>query len=145
MVSKIQDRDFIKQLFENSAFRKLIDIEFLESNDGYAEVAFQLDPKKHWNTNEMTHGGVYASLLDAASGLSVRSKLKSNQSLATVNLSINYTKAVTKGKLIARSTVITFGRKIATAKAEIFNEDNEFIANSISTFVIMTKRGNRDA
>ena len=145
MVSRIQDKEFIKNLFDNSAFRKLLDIDFVDSNDGYAEAELQLDPNKHWNTNEMTHGGVYASLLDAVSGLSVRSKLKRNQSLSTVNISINYTKAVTKGKLIARSTVITFGRRIATAEAEIFNKDNQLVANSISTFVIITKRGNGDA
>src|SRR5699024_5206847 len=145
MSVELQDEKFIRHLHGNSTFGQLLDIQFVESIEGYAEVLLQLDPNKHWNTNDMVHGGVYASLLDTVSGLSVRTKLQVDKSLSTINISINYTKAITDGNLIAKSKIVTFGKQIATVKVEIFNENTELIANSISTFVIITKRGNTDA
>ena len=78
-----------------------------------------------------------ASLLDTASGMSVRSLLDESETIATINLSINFLRPGFSGKLTAKGHVKSKGKKMATVEAELYDEKNKLLANSIGTFAIL--------
>ena len=90
-----------------------------EVEAGQATLYMEILPEKHMNTNQSLHGGVMASLLDTASGMSVRSLLDESETIATINLSINFLRPGFSGKLTAKGHVKSKGKKMATVEAEL--------------------------
>ncbi|MBD3110458.1 PaaI family thioesterase [Bacillus sp. AGMB 02131] len=131
---------YLKELFLNAPFSETLNIIGTEAEPGQATLYMEIKPDKHMNTNQTLHGGVTASLLDTASGMSVRTLLDETETIATVNLSINFLKPGFSGKLTAKGHVKSKGKKMATVEAEVFDENNNLLANSIGTFVILQKK-----
>lgn len=131
---------YLKDLFLNAPFSETLNITGTEAEPGQATLYMEIKRDKHMNTNQTLHGGVTASLLDTASGMSVRTLLDETETIATVNLSINFLKPGFSGKLTAKGRVKSKGKKMATVEAEVFDEKNNLLANSIATFVILPKK-----
>lgn len=131
---------YLKDIFLNSTFSETLNITGTEVEAGQATLYMEILPEKHMNTNQSLHGGVMASLLDTASGMSVRSLLDESETIATVNLSINFLRPGFSGKLTAKGHVKSKGRKMATVEAELVDEKNKLLANSIGTFAILPIR-----
>ena len=130
---------YLKDIFLNSTFSETLNIIGSEVEAGQATLYMKILPEKHMNTNQSLHGGVMASLLDTASGMSVRSLLDESETIATINLSINFLRPGFSGKLTAKGHVKSKGKKMATVEAELYDEKNKLLANSIGTFAILPK------
>ena len=128
---------YLKNIFLNSSFSETLNIIGTELEAGQATLYMEILPEKHMNTNQSLHGGVMASLLDTASGMSVRSLLDESETIATINLSINFLRPGFSGKLTAKGHVKSKGKKMATVEAELYDEKNKILANSIGTFAIL--------
>ena len=128
---------YLKNIFLNSSFSETLNIIGTELEAGQATLYMEILPEKHMNTNQSLHGGVMASLLDTASGMSVRSLLDESETIATINLSINFLRPGFSGKLTAKGHVKSKGKKMATVEAELYDEKNKLLANSIGTFAIL--------
>ena len=130
----------LKDIFLSATFSETLNIIGAEVEAGQATFYMEILPEKHMNTNQSLHGGVMASLLDTASGMSVRSVLEESETSATVNLSINFLRPCFSGKLTAKGRVKSKGKKMATVEAELYDEKNKLLANSIGTFAILQKK-----
>lgn len=130
---------YLKDIFVNAPFSKTLNITGAGVEPGHATLYMEIKPDKHMNTNQSLHGGVTASLLDTVSGMSVRSLLDETETIATVNLSINFLRPGFTGKLVAKGHVKSKGKKMATVEAEVYDEKNVLLGNSIATFMILTK------
>lgn len=130
----------LKDIFLSATFSETLNIIGAEVEAGQATFYMEILPEKHMNTNQSLHGGVMASLLDTASGMSVRSLLEESETSATVNLSINFLRPCFSGKLTAKGHVKSKGKKMATVEAELYDEKNKLLANSIGTFAILQKK-----
>ena len=130
---------YLKDIFLNSTFSETLNIIGTEVEAGQATLYMKILPEKHMNTNQSLHGGVMASLLDTASGMSVRSLLDESETIATINLSVNFLRPGFSGKLTAKGHVKSKGKKMATVEAELYDEKNKLLANSIGTFAILPK------
>ena len=128
---------YLRNIFLNSSFSETLNIIGTELEAGQATLYMEILPEKHMNTNQSLHGGVMASLLDTASGMSVRSLLDESETIATINLSINFLRPGFSGKLTAKGHVKSKGKKMATVEAELYDEKNKLLANSIGTFAIL--------
>jgi len=128
---------YLRNIFLNSSFSETLNIIGTELEEGQATLYMEILPEKHMNTNQSLHGGVMASLLDTASGMSVRSLLDESETIATINLSINFLRPGFSGKLTAKGHVKSKGKKMATVEAELYDEKNKLLANSIGTFAIL--------
>ena len=130
---------YLKDAFLNSPFSETLNIIWTDVEAGQATLYMEILPEKHMNTNQSLHGGVMASLLDTASGMSVRSLLDESETIATINLSINFLRPGFSGKLTAKGHVKSKGKKMATVEAELYDDKNKLLANSIGTFMILLK------
>ncbi|MFI9401240.1 PaaI family thioesterase [Nocardia sp. NPDC052316] len=108
------------------------------------KVVFALRTRPEFaNPLGTTHGGICATLLDSVMGCAVHSTLEAGVGYTTLELKINYIRAVpTDGqRLIATGTTIHVGRTTATAEGRVVDEQGRLVAHATTTCVIF--RGNR--
>ncbi|HYM30293.1 MAG TPA: PaaI family thioesterase [Candidatus Cybelea sp.] len=92
----------------------------------------------HYNPLGTVHGGFAATMLDSALGCSVHSTLKAGFGYTTVELKINYVRAMTAktGRVICEGRIISVGSRIATAEARLTGADGKLYAHGTTTCLI---------
>lgn len=93
----------------------------------------------HLNGNGTLHGGVYASLIDNAMGLSVAALVGFRT--ATIALNVSFLGAVREGRIVCESQVVHRTRRIATVEAKVHDGEGNLVAMGTGTFRIFEKRG----
>ena len=96
------------------------------------------------NSRSDVHGGVIASLLDAAMSVAVRSALSRAHSATTVSMTINYVTAG-RGTLIARGQVVRRGRTIASVEAKATDSGGNVVAHAVGTMRIIAPQADNRA
>lgn len=129
--------DEIYELFKLSPFIEDVGIEMKRTDDG--KIYLQLDVKnKHLNMNDITHGGVLATLLDVVLGMTIIDETKSRG--VTMNLNINYLGQSFAGKRVfAMAEIVQRGNQIVTAEADVYTKDNQLLCKGIATFKLINK------
>jgi uncharacterized protein (TIGR00369 family) len=85
-------------------------------------VQFSFEPAEyHYNPIGSVHGGVYATLLDSATGCAVHSTLPAGVGYTTTDLQVRYVRGITRdtGRILCEGTVVHRGRTLATAEARV--------------------------
>jgi uncharacterized protein (TIGR00369 family) len=102
-------------------------------------AVFTMEPGEHlYNPIGSVHGGILATLLDSALGCAVHSKLPAGVGYTTVDLAVTYLRPVTRdtGRLTCDAETIHTGRKIATARARIVDDEGRLYATATATCLI---------
>jgi uncharacterized protein (TIGR00369 family) len=88
------------------------------------------------------HGGAYATMLDTACGVAIRSRLDMDKFAghATLELKTSYLKAGTPGDYLAKGQVQRIGKSIAFADATLYNSDNELVGSASATFILRPRK-----
>jgi uncharacterized protein (TIGR00369 family) len=103
-------------------------------------VAFTVEPREfHYNPIGVVHGGLAATLCDSAMGCAVHSTLPARTGYTTIELKVNYIRALTKdtGRVRCEGKTIAVGGRIATAEAHIVDADGTLYAHATTTCLIM--------
>ena len=129
----------LMDMINHSPYFKLLGMSVTEMDIGYSKVVIDLE-KGHQNHFGVIHGGVYASLIDAATYLSVYCQLDENVGLTTVDLSVNNLYPISKGKLIVEGKSIKIGRTICLAEAYIKDTNNKLIAHGTSKVMVLSDK-----
>jgi uncharacterized protein (TIGR00369 family) len=89
------------------------------------------------------HGGIAATLLDSVLGSAVHTTLPAGVSHSTLELKVNYIRAVqTDGqKLIAEGNIVHAGRRTATAEGKVLDSRGKLIAHGTTTCIILGPEG----
>lgn len=85
------------------------------------------------NSRGEVHGGVVASLLDAAMGTAIRTLLKPGEATTTASLTVNYLQPG-KGTLTARGKVMRAGRVLVSVEASVTDTAGTLVAHAVGTF-----------
>jgi len=88
------------------------------------------------NSRGEVHGGVVASMLDAAMGVAVRSLLTTGEGATTVSLTVNYLEPG-RATLIAQGRVVRSGRTLASAEATVKDVSGRAVAHAVGTLRII--------
>lgn len=83
------------------------------------------------------HGGVLATLIDAAVGSAIRSTLSEEQAAATVDLDVSYLKPGKGTHLIAKGSLIHKSRTMAFGTAEIYDETGQMVVYGKATYKLL--------
>ena len=103
-------------------------------------VAFQGKPLfRHYNPLGSVHGGWIATLLDSAVACAVHSTLPVGKTYTTVELKINYVKALTDKVPLVRAVgqVIHTGGRMGTADGRLVGPDGTLYAHASTTCFIL--------
>src|SRR2546421_5138723 len=88
---------------------------------GHAVFELQAD-ERHHNPMGTLHGGIYCDLADAAMGYAYAATLKEGEVFTTVELKINFLRAVRKATLTAEAKVVKAGRTLGYVECEVKDE-----------------------
>lgn len=116
-----------------------LDFRIVQVERGY--TAFAGNPKfEYYNPLGTVHGGYAAALLDSCMACAVHSTLEAGYSYATVEIKINYVRAITfsTGVVRAEGKVINSGKRIATAEGRLFDEAGKLYAHGTTTCLILS-------
>lgn len=104
------------------------------------DCVFAFTPQEfHYNPIGCVHGGVISTLLDSAMGCTLQSLLPQGSGYTTLELKVNFLKAITTktGKLKATGKIIHAGSRTALVEAQLTDENNIVYAHGVSTCLIL--------
>jgi len=104
------------------------------------EVIFSFQPQEfHYNPIGSVHGGVISAILDSAMGCSLHSLLPAGVGYTTLELKVNFLKAVNiqSGILKATGKVIYSGSRTALTEARLTDDKGVVYAHATSTCMIL--------
>ncbi|NRF70888.1 PaaI family thioesterase [Aquincola sp. S2] len=109
----------------------------VEVRPGHA--AFQGRPQAaHYNPLGTVHGGWIATLLDSAVACAVHSTLAPGKAYTTLELKVNYVKALTDKVPLVRALgdVISVGARVGTSEGRLIGPDGTLYAHATTTCLI---------
>ena len=98
--------------------------------------------RQHENPMGTMHGGMLATLVDTAMGCAVSSTLAEDEAFTTLELGMNFVRAVTKetGRITAVGNLVHRGGRVATTEARVHDDDGNLYAHATSTCLISRSR-----
>ena len=88
---------------------------------------------RHHNPMGTLHGGVYCDLADAAMGYAYAATLSKGETFTTVELKINFLRAVRAGTLTAEARVVKAGSTLGYLECDVKDQTGRLIARAAST------------
>ena len=144
MSMKTSNPEYIKQIREivsTSPYFELLSMKLVDVGIGYSSVEINL-AQKHLQPFGFVHGGVFASIIDAASFWSLYYEIEDpDTGLTTVDLKLNYLAPAVSGKLIAKGRQIKLGRTLGYADAEVTDAEGRILAHGSSTVILLPGQG----
>jgi uncharacterized protein (TIGR00369 family) len=103
---------------------------------GTSLLEVQLE-EKHLQPFGNVHGGVMASVVDAATFWAVFPQVERGKGLTTVEIKVNYLAPVQKGKLVAHGQSIKLGRTLALGEARITDSKGKLVSHGTATMMVL--------
>ncbi|NVM19963.1 MAG: PaaI family thioesterase [Candidatus Lokiarchaeota archaeon] len=121
-------------------FGDLIGLNFTKLEKGYSQCTLEVVDKL-LNPHKVVHGGVLYSMADTGMGAAAYTILGKNELCATIEIKINYFKAIKAGVLTCNTNVIHQGKKLVTMDSEVLN-DGQIVAKALGTYSIFKTKNN---
>ena len=134
-----QLKELAQYFDEEVTFSKHIGAKVEEVEPGWAVVRIDIEDV-HLNGAGTLHGGVYASLMDNAMGLSVLALVGTRT--ATIEMNTHFLGSVNGGRIVCRSEVVHRTRRTATAESKVYGPDGDLVAMGTAAFRVFEKKGN---
>jgi uncharacterized protein (TIGR00369 family) len=99
---------------------------------GHASFEMEAD-ERHHNPMGTLHGGIYCDLADAAMGYAYAATLAEDETFTTIELKINFLRAVRKATLIAEARVVKAGSTLGYVECEVKDQTGKMVAKAAST------------
>jgi len=89
------------------------------------------------NLAGLLHGGVTATMADAAVGIAIASHFRGSRRTTTVELKINYLRPIAEGKATARARLLRVGVHLCVGRVDIFDNGRNLAATAIVTYILL--------
>jgi uncharacterized protein (TIGR00369 family) len=119
-----------------SPFFTLISMHITDLDWGESRLEMVVE-EKHFQPYGMVHGGVYASVVDAAAFWAVYPQVDEDLGITTIELKLNYLAPVSSGSLIAKGKSIKVGKSICLAEAWVEDETGKLLAHGTETMMVL--------
>src|SRR3954447_19109770 len=117
---------------------RLLGMRLAAIEPGRAVFEMEAD-ERHHNPMGTMHGGVYCDLADAAMGYAYRATLAQGESFTTVELKINFLRAVRLGKVTAEAKVVKAGATLGYVECDVRDDAGRLVARAASTCIKLKK------
>ncbi|MCC6293096.1 MAG: PaaI family thioesterase [Bryobacterales bacterium] len=117
-------------------FNQFLGIEVRARHDDGMTIRVALRPEL-MNIAGVAHGGVTATMADAAAGMGLMHLLGGRRAVTTTELKINYLLPVTGAWLEARAKFVRRGRTLAVAQVELTDDQSRLVAIALVTYMIL--------
>jgi uncharacterized protein (TIGR00369 family) len=129
-------KETIAKIVNRSPYFLLLSMQIKDLQWGVSLLEVELE-EKHLQPFGGVHGGVMASVVDAAAFWAAFPQVENGMGLTTVEIKINYLAPIQKGKLIAMGRCIKMGKSIALGEAVVKDEGEKLIAHGTATMMVV--------
>ncbi len=126
----------VAKVVNQSPYFSLLSMVIKDLQWGVSLLEIQL-AERHLQPFGFVHGGVIASLMDAATFWAVFPQVEKGLGLTTVEIKVNFLAPTQKGKLIAKGRCIRLGKTLALGDAEIRNDEGGLVAHGTATMMVV--------
>ena len=126
----------LAMIVNSCPYFSLLSMEIKDLQWGTSLLEVQLE-EKHLQPFGMVHGGVIASVIDAAAFWAVFPQVEKGKGLTTVEMKINYLAPAQKGKLLAQGRCIKMGRSLALGEAQVKDSNGILVAHGTATMMVV--------
>src|ERR1700716_533895 len=119
---------------------RLLGLVMKEVEPGRAVFELQAG-QRHHNPLGTLHGGVYCDLADAAMGWAYAATLAEGESFTTIEMKINFLRAVRQATLTAEAKVVKAGSTLGYVECEVKDEQGRLVAKAASTCLKLQRGG----
>ena len=92
------------------------------------------------NAGGLLSGVATYALVDYTMGSALWKQTSDEESIATVNIAINYVQTATEGEVVCTSEVDRRNRRSAVLRSEVRHEDGRLLATAIGSYAIYPHR-----
>ena len=131
-------RQMVRGEREHFPIARLLGMVMKELEPGRAVFTLRVDERYH-NPLGTLHGGVYTDLADAAMGWAYAATLGEGETFTTIELKINFLRAVRQATLTAEAKVVKAGGTLGYVECEVKDEQGRLVARSTSTCLKIKK------
>jgi uncharacterized protein (TIGR00369 family) len=125
----------LSKIVNTCPYFELLSMSLKSLSNGESLLEMELN-QNHLQPYGVIHGGVAASLIDAAAFWAVYSSVEDDVGLTTVELKLNYLATASKGSLVAKGRCIKAGKKLCLGEATIENGEGGLVAHGTSTIMV---------
>ncbi len=134
-------REIRESRSDASGYYALLGMRVEELGEGRARFSMSAGPRL-WNTGGVVHGGALASLADASIGTALATLIDhARESIATIEMKINFAAPVREGDVVAEGVIIQKGRTVAIGESTLTDTQGKLLAKAIATFSIRSHGG----
>lgn len=134
---------WVRERVARSRFHNWMGMRLEHLEPGASELALRVG-EDHVNLMGVLHGGVLASLADAATGIAMLSALEQGWSHLTTSLQLTFLAPAALGETVtARGRVLKAGRRFGYAEADVERPDGTLIARAAASFTILPERNDQ--
>ena len=123
-------------LLGQHAFNDLLGIQLVRKHKDGVTIRCRLRPEL-LNGARSLHGGVTASVADAAVGIGLFHRFNGTRRFTTIEMKVNYFRPVTEGALLARSHLVRIGSTICVGRVELYDEHRRNVGLAIVTYMFL--------
>jgi acyl-CoA thioesterase len=130
------DTGWVNHIIRHMPFNMYCGLHCTAVHDDGLTLAVDLKPEL-LNGQGVLHGGVYATLADAAIGLALYRHFGGIRRMATTELKINYFRPVAAGALSARAKILRVGAHLCTGQVDLLDGEGNLAGVSIATYMLL--------
>lgn len=120
----------------DTPFWSLLGMELLDVKKGWAKVKLPF-AEKLLHPMGVVHGGAIFSVADSAVAMALFGMAEKGETVATVEMKINYLKPINESEIMAEAKIVNKGSRIALGEVEVTNGKGELIAKALATYMII--------
>jgi uncharacterized protein (TIGR00369 family) len=126
----------VARLVLRIAFNKHLGMRLVRMHPDGITISCAIRPEL-LNAASVLHGGVTATLADVAVGIAVVRQLRATRAVTTVEMKVNYLRAVTGRKILARARLVRVGSTLAIGKVDLHDDQGRLVAIALVTYMIL--------
>jgi uncharacterized protein (TIGR00369 family) len=89
------------------------------------------------NSAGVLHGGVTATMADAAVGIAIANHFGGSRNCTTVELKINYFRPIAHGKVVARSRLLRIGSTLVVGSVDLHDANGKLAGSALVTYMLL--------
>ncbi len=126
----------IERLLRRIAFNKHLGMRLVRLHPDGVTLSCPIRPH-HLNAASVLHGGVTATMADVSVGMAVVKHLRGSHAVTTVEMKVNYLRAVTGRRILARARLVRVGSTLAIGRVDLHDDQSRLVAIALVTYMIL--------
>ena len=121
---------------KTSPFNQLVGIRQVRIHKDGVTIDCKLRPEL-LNASGILHGGVTATLADAAVGIAITQRVGRAGAATTVEMKLNYLRPVSGRKITARARLLRMGSTLCVGRVDMFDDAKELVSTALVTYMLL--------